>query len=60
MQLRHTYRRFSVNYGMIIPQLRKSPQLWHCDAVPLRSGYNRAKDMPKMAELEAKIKKIIG
>ena len=31
-------------------------KLWHCDASALRSGYNRAKDMPKMASFEEKIK----
>lgn len=30
-------------------------KLWRCEASALRSGYNRAKDMPKMADFEEKI-----
>lgn len=33
-------------------------KLWHCDGSSLRSGYNRAKDMPKMAAFDEKIKVI--
>ena len=35
-------------------------RLWHCEAAALRSGYNRAKDMPKMAAFDERIKDIIG
>ncbi len=35
-------------------------QLWNSDASALRSGYNRAREMPKMADFERKIKGIVG
>ena len=34
-------------------------ELWHCDNETLRNGYNRAKEMEKMADFDKKIKKII-
>ena len=41
-------------------QWKTFAQLWNCDAASLRSGYNRAKDMPKMAAFDEKIKDIVG
>lgn len=40
-------------------QWKAFAKLWHCDADTLRSAYNRAKDMPKMAAFDEKIKEII-
>lgn len=41
-------------------QWKTFAQLWHCDAATLRSGYNRAKDMPKMEDFDEKIKEIVS
>ncbi len=41
-------------------QWKTFAQLWHCDAASLRSGYNRAKDMPKIEDFDEKIKDIVS
>ncbi len=35
-------------------------ELWHCDNETLRNGYNRAKEMEKMADFDKKIKGVVG
>lgn len=41
-------------------QWKTFAQLWHCSADALRSGYNRARDMPKMDDFDKKIKDIVS